>query len=237
MKIAISMISLNEKEHIKRAIASCGFADYICLIDGQSTDRTVQLASSMANKIGVKFIKRVKPWQTHFGEQRQAALQLVPEDADWWIRLDSDEQYSPLFQENIRALLESLPENCAAARIRQVNLIEPGIYSAARGGWETWPRIFRNIRHENKSAWMWEGQVHEYCRLMTLQGLIDPDAITLNLSVLHYGWLSIQRRQDREKLYATIPGSGFEIGSLVTREHTPRLLPELAFREEYQGRF
>lgn len=231
MKIAISMISLNEKSYIKQAIASCDFADYVCLADGGSRDGTLQKAAAAARQADIEFIKKKARWADHFGNQRQEALMLVPEDVDWWIRLDCDEEYPALFRQNIRALLESLPDDCLAARIKQINLIDEGIYSAGRGGWETWPRIFRNLRHDGDSAWHWQGQVHEYCRLMTLRGLIDPEPANLNLSVIHYGWLSKERRQNREKLYLQMPGSGFEAGSLTAREHVPRMLPYLAFEE------
>ena len=229
MKIAVSIITLNEKDYIKQALASCTFADCIYLLDGGSTDRTIQKAMAGAKEAKTELVYKTKDWADHFGDQRQHALRLVADDVDWWLRLDADEIYPPLFQDNIRDLLANLAENVMATRIRQMNLIDKsGIYSSSRGGWETWPRIFRNVRHQDKPAWEWLGQIHEYCRLMTLQGLVDPKTVSLNLSVNHYGWLSEERRQDREELYLNMPGSGFEPGSLTKRTHQARLLPSLA---------
>jgi glycosyltransferase involved in cell wall biosynthesis len=227
LKIAISMIMLDDHKYIKRAITSCSFADLIVAVDGGSTDGTVPLCVKAANEIRVDCHIEEVPWRKHFAQQRQAALRMVPPEIDWWIRIDSDEVYPPPFIDNIRGMLELVPDDCQCVRIRQNNLIiDESLYSAARGGWETWPRIFRNIRLEDGSpAWNWVDQVHEHCSLMTKKGLIDPDPLIFNLSVTHHGWLDQERRESRESLYSTMPGSGFEAGSLTQRTHIVKEMP------------
>ncbi len=221
MKIVVSMITLNEEQYIQKAVESCEFADDIVIADGGSTDKTYQILS----KIEGIWIGQ-PTWANHFGDQRQHSLDLVPNDADWWMRLDSDERYSQSFIKNIRPMLESIPDHIMAIRIRQVNLVQDeNHYSARRGGWETHPRIFRNVRlPDGKSAWKWVGQVHEYCRLLTVNGLTDPETYTLNLPVIHYGWLNEERRAEREELYTGMKGSGFQAGSLTQRRHVMREL-------------
>ncbi len=227
MKIYVSMIALNEAQYIHKAVSSCGFADEIVVVDGGSEDGTTNLIHIAAQEIGVVNHTIERLWGNHFGNQRQLSLLMVSDEADWWVRLDSDEVYPPVFVENIRSLLESVPDDCLCVRIRQVNLVDDSQhYSAARGGWETWPRIFRNIRLPDGSpAWKWIGQVHETPRLMGKTGLVDPEPITFNLPVIHYGWLSDTRRQEREELYVEMNGSGFKAGSLTKRTHVVRELP------------
>lgn len=228
MKIYVSMITLNEQEYIEAAIKSCEFAEKIVIVDGGSEDDTVEVLNNVkiSNKLFVEFY----PWENHFGNQRQKALDMVPPDCDWWLRIDSDEVFPELFQWNIVALLESLPEEIVAARIKQLNLLTETEYSANRGGWETWPRIFRNIRLlDDSSAWRWTGQVHEHCQLMTRDGLVDPVKVAnLNLTVIHRGWLDGGRRQDREDLYSGIAGSGVtKRGDLTERRHVIREVPPI----------
>lgn len=228
MQIAISMIALNEEAYIYDAIKSCSFANDVVVVDGGSEDKTTNLIHVAAGEIGIEDNTHEVKWDNHFGVQRTESLALVPEHCDWWMRLDSDEVYSQSYIENIRRLLEGLPEDCLCARIRQINLVgDVSLYSAARGGWETWPRIFRNIRlPDGRSAWRWIGQVHEVPRLMTKKGLIDPEPVSLNLPVVHYGWLNAERRQDREDLYVGMEGSGFKAGSLTERNHVIRRVPK-----------
>ena len=69
MKISVSMIALNEKNFIARALSSCTFADEIVVVDGGSTDGTVQILQSHSK---VKLIHH--PWDNHFGRQREISL-------------------------------------------------------------------------------------------------------------------------------------------------------------------
>lgn len=226
MKIVVSLIMLDEEQFIEQAIESLHFADQLVAIDGGSTDDTVALCARTAKRIGVDCHIKEVTWADHFGDQRQVALSLVPTDAEWWLRIDSDEVFPPLFVENIRPILERVDDKWQCARIIQNNLVgDETLYSAARGGWETWPRIFKNIRQGEKSAWHWIGQVHEHCQLMTKTGLKDPEPLNFNLSVTHRGWLSQQRREDREDLYIKMPGSSFQKGSLTERSHIVKELP------------
>jgi glycosyltransferase involved in cell wall biosynthesis len=231
VKIAVSMITLNEERYIRQALASCDFADTVAIVDGGSTDGT----HDIIKEFGMPRVRGiVLPWENHFGNQRQRSLKFVDSDTDWIIRLDADEQFPPVFRQNIRTLLAGLPENIIACRIRQVNLVyDEHTYSAARGGWETWPRIWRNLRLPDGSpAWQWQGQVHEYTKLMTDKGLVECDEsriATLNVPVLHYGWLDRSRREEREALYSKMKGSGFAPGDLVNRSHVAKELADVYF--------
>ncbi len=230
MKLAISLITQNEQNYIGGAVGSCTFADYICVVDGGSEDNTEKVARKACPK-GADLIWQMVPWSDHFGNQRQHALHLVPYDADWWLRVDSDERYSQDFIEGIREVLEGLPEEILAVRIRQTNLYpDEEHYAASHGGWETWPRIFRNQQlPDGRHGYQWVGQVHEHLMWLTTEGLIDiPEekVVTWNAQVYHYGWLEKARREEREDQYAEMPGSGVEKrGDLTERNYVVKELP------------
>ena len=79
MKISVSMIVLNEQDHIARALSSCTFADEIIVVDGGSTDRTQEILQSHDK---VRIVRH--PWTGHFGDQRQISLEHCT--GDWMIR-------------------------------------------------------------------------------------------------------------------------------------------------------
>lgn len=211
MNIAASLISLNEEEYIFSAIESLGgVIDEIYLVDGGSTDKTLQVAFAAAKKIKAKLYYEVIEWPHDFARQRNSCLRLMSGNVDWWLRLDCDEALPKITKAGLRPTLEALPGAVTSVRLRQVNLISLSTYSSERGGWETWPRIF-----QGKEGWEWTGSVHEHCS--------KPNEIVadLNMPVVHYGWLNRQRRLDREIEY------GMEPGSLADRTHMSKPVPFL----------
>lgn len=221
LKIAVSMITLNEEAYIRQALESCSFADEIFVTDGFSEDGTV----AAFKDFDVTY--EHAEWPNDFSAQRNRSLALIPADFDWWMRLDADEVYSENLMQSIRYLLERVPPEYYGLRVRQVNLVKDEYtYSAGRGGWETWPRIFRNIRlKDGRPAWHWLGQVHEHPVMITDRGYTEALCLNYNVPVIHYGWLSQERREEREQQYLGIEGSGFKKGALVNRIHAERSVP------------
>ncbi len=86
MKIAVYAISKNEEAFIQRCIESAKDADYFVLADTGSTDQTVRLAREAGATVHEI---TVSPWR--FDHARNAALALVPSDADVCVALDVDE--------------------------------------------------------------------------------------------------------------------------------------------------
>ena len=233
MKIACSMIALNEEQYIGNAIESIAeYTDVLTLVDGGSTDKTVDLARGICKKSGIEFILKTKFWNNDFACSRNESLSLVPSDVDWWFRIDADETFGTKIANSINNVLLNIKTEIRAVSIKQVNLVDVDqktktlFYSAGRGGWETHPRFFRNLRlPDMSSAWRWTGQVHEYCQLLTKQGLVYPENVaSWNVSSIHWGWLSQERRSEREDLYEQIPGSHIAKGSLTKRSHTVKTL-------------
>lgn len=234
MKIGVSMIALNEADYVERCMRSCDCVDVVAMVDGGSTDATLEVAIGSLGAVNPDclWLSQTVPWANNFGAQRQHAYGLLMSGPDenyeppgWWMRIDSDEAYSPVFRRGIRRLLEELPTHIVAVRVRQTNLYpDPAHYVANIGGWETWPRIFRT-----GLPYRWVGAVHEHVQVMTRDGLQDipeEQIVTWNADVYHYGWLDRRRRADREDLYSQIPGSGVtKRGDLSDRDYHIRAVP------------
>ncbi|WP_246831796.1 glycosyltransferase family 2 protein [Thioclava sp. F36-6] len=91
----------DEERHVARAIRSLdGIADRIFIVDSGSTDRTVEIAEEMGAEV------RFNPWRNH-ASQYNWALDQLPADTDWVLRLDADE----IVTEALRAqIAETLPK-------------------------------------------------------------------------------------------------------------------------------
>lgn len=96
MKVAVYAISKDEESFIKRCIDSAKDADYFVLADTGSADRTVEIARE--NGAIVHSIT-VRPWR--FDVARNAALSLVPADADVCVAIDIDEVLEPGWREEV----------------------------------------------------------------------------------------------------------------------------------------
>ena len=86
MKIAAYTICLNELQHCERWADSIKDADYRVVLDTGSTDGTVERLRELGVTV---YEQRITPWR--FDVARNAALSMVPLDADVCISLDMDE--------------------------------------------------------------------------------------------------------------------------------------------------
>ena len=96
MKVIVYTICKNEQRNLEAWLENVAEADEIVLVDTGSTDNTLIGARYAADKLGGKLKLHqitVQPWR--FDDARNAALALVPADADICISLDLDERLSP----------------------------------------------------------------------------------------------------------------------------------------------
>jgi len=112
LKIAAVILTLNEQKHIKDCIKHHGpHVDYVIVVDGGSTDGTLEIANILADRV------EQRPKITDFGEERQYAWGLVPEDTEWTLFIDADERFHDLLLPNIEEIItgvvEQYPETIA----------------------------------------------------------------------------------------------------------------------------
>lgn len=148
MTLTVVILTKNEECHITRALTSVApFAERIFVIDSGSTDRTVELA------IGAGAEVLENPWVNH-AVQVNWALDHLPADTDWVLRLDADEVVTAELAREIREELDDVPEYIAGIYVsrRMAFLRKPIRY----GG--VFPvrlvRLFRYGKGRCENRWM-----------------------------------------------------------------------------------
>lgn len=95
--LSVFLIVQNEEAYLAETLASLrGVADEIVVLDGGSTDRTVEIAEAHGARV------EHRPFDD-FGKQKQAALELTM--GDWVLSLDADERLSPALAQEIREVI------------------------------------------------------------------------------------------------------------------------------------
>ena len=171
-RISACLIVQDEQERIAAALQSVAFCDETIVVDGGSSDSTVEIARTA----GARVIEN--PWPG-FAAQRNVALDAA--SGAWIIEVDADERVSPALRRSIQTLIEQPPAGrsmavCALRNRFLGGLLGPSAkYPAYRA------RIFRRetYRHDESRA-VHEGiEPHE--RPIVLDGDLEHElAGTLN---------------------------------------------------------
>lgn len=164
--LGVAIIALNAQTRLAQCLDALRFADKIVVVDGGSTDRTVDIALAH----GALVISA--PEWPGFGPQKNRAVEAL--DTDWILSIDTDEVVTPELAASIRE----------AIRTPRANVYELDRLSNFCGRWMThsgwrpdWvPRLFKR-----DTARFSIDLVHE--RL-----LFDGAATRLNGHLLHYSF-------------------------------------------------
>lgn len=98
MKLSLAIATHNEEKNIAACIESCrNLATEVVIVDGSSTDRTVEIAKSL----GAKVIVADNPRMFHINKQK--AIDCAT--GDWILQLDADERVTPELAGEIRKVL------------------------------------------------------------------------------------------------------------------------------------
>ena len=99
-RLAAIVLTYNEQKHIEDCIESVQFADWVLVYDSYSTDQTVALAEGA----GATVIQN--PFE-NYAQQRNAALDVAKDKADWVLFVDADERVTTELADKIRQTLEN----------------------------------------------------------------------------------------------------------------------------------
>jgi glycosyltransferase involved in cell wall biosynthesis len=101
-RFSACLIAQNEQENLPRALQSVrGIADEIVVVDGGSTDRTLEIARKCGARVSVR------PFTNHAEQKNYAALLA----SHYWIfLLDADEELSDELMASVRKWKEQAPE-------------------------------------------------------------------------------------------------------------------------------
>ena len=100
MKLSLCLATHNEEANIHYPLDSCiDFVDEVIIVDGRSSDKTVEIAKSYGSKVKVYVVDN--PPMFHINKQK--ALDLA--SGDWILQLDADEEVSPELAKEIRKVI------------------------------------------------------------------------------------------------------------------------------------
>jgi glycosyltransferase involved in cell wall biosynthesis len=210
-KVSVTIITLNEAEHIAGAIDSASWADEIVLVDSGSTDDTVAIARSKGARV------ETRAW-TGYVDQKNFAHSLASND--WIFSLDADERIPPPLASEVRSLLATEPPR-KGYRMPRV------AYHLGR-----WMRTtdfypdFQTRLYDRRSA-RWTGlHVHESVA-------VDGGAGQLVNELQHYSFRDLRDQLDRINHYTTLAARqmherGQRTGPLALLAH-----PSAAFLRNY----
>jgi glycosyltransferase involved in cell wall biosynthesis len=162
MKIAATIITLNEERNIARAIESLRCCDQIVVLDSGSVDRTVELAANL----GAMVVE--DSWRGYANQKNFAAEHA---QYDWILSLDADEALSEALEGEIWNLKKRGPTCDAYTMPRLAQYLGRWILHS---GW--YPD--RKVRLYNRSKAQWAGDfVHESVKVQGRVGHLESNLL------------------------------------------------------------
>ncbi len=191
MKIAATIITLNEERNIARAMESLRCCDQVVVLDSGSVDRTVELASNL----GAKVVEQSWPG---YANQKNRAADFA--DHDWILSLDADEALSEGLEGEIWNLKKKGPTFDAYTMPRLAQYMGRWILHS---GW--YPD--RKVRLYNRHKAKWVGDfVHESVKVEGTVGHLESN-------LLHFTCDSLSEHLKTLDRYTTLAAE-----ELVARE-------------------
>lgn len=224
--ISACLIVQNEQERLSAALASIDFCDEIVVVDGGSTDRTVQIA----REAGARVIESRWPG---FAAQRNVALDAAT--SDWIIEIDADERVSPRLRTSIETLLSAPPPDIgmAVCALRNRFLGKPIGPSAKYPAYRS--RIFRRGAYAHDSS----REVHEGLEPHERPVVLDGDLEHELASTLGEALLDTWRYARLESLHLEAPATAraYAIGISLrpTAKWLYRTIIEGGWRDGWRG--
>jgi glycosyltransferase involved in cell wall biosynthesis len=202
--VSVTIITLNDADHIAAAIDSASWADEVIVVDCGSTDGTVDLVRAKGAAI------TTRAW-TGYVDQKNHAASLARHD--WIFSLDADERIPPALAAEIRALLASEPPH-HGYRVPRVTF--------HLGRWMRTTDFYPDFqtRLYDRRAAQWRGKyVHESVS-------VDGPAGQLKNELQHYSYKDLRDHLERINRYSTLAArqmheAGRRAGPLDLLIHPP----------------
>jgi glycosyltransferase involved in cell wall biosynthesis len=183
-RLSLIVITKNEEASIERCLRSAaGIADEIVVVDGASTDRTLEIARSFGARI-----LEPKDWPG-FGPQKQRAQNAA--SGEWILSLDSDEWIEEGLVREIENVLRD-PDAAPGYRMPRRNRFIGEI--VRHGGW--WPDYVLRLYRRERGRFN-DNLVHESV-------IVDGEIGTLKNPIEHNTIVSAEDADGKVERYSEI---------------------------------
>jgi glycosyltransferase involved in cell wall biosynthesis len=181
-KVSVTIVTLNEAEHIAAAIDSAAWADEIVVVDSGSADETVAIARAKGART------EYREW-TGYVDQKNFAAGLAGND--WIFSLDADERIPPLLASEVRDVLSVEPAH-GGYRVPRVT------YHLGRWIRSTdfYPDYQTRLYDRRRAKWTGR-YVHESVRVEEPPGQLTHE-------IEHYSYRDLHDHLDRINTYTTL---------------------------------
>lgn len=198
-KISVTIIALNEKDHIAKAIESAKWADEILVVDSGSSDGTVEIAKNM----GVRVLHR--EWQG-YGSQKNFAQENAKND--WILNIDADEEVSPELATEIQEIFNNKSKK---SDFKGYRFPRKTFYLGRwirHGGW--YPNYLVRLADRRHARWT-EPEIHEALQVSGSVGSLQSpilhytfddieDQVRTNLKYARYGSNELRKKNQKRSL-------------------------------------
>ena len=211
MRIAATLITLNEEANLPRALSSLSVCDEVVVVDSGSTDRTLEIA----RRAGARIVQNAWP-----GYAAQKNLAAESASCEWVLALDADEALSPELSAEIARIKVAGADHDAYSFPRRARYLGRWI---RHSGW--YPD--RKVRLYRRDRGRWVGDyVHESV-------LVDGTVGELRGDLLHYTCDSLSAHLRTLDRYTTLAAQ--QMAARGGRPSLARMLlsPPWAFLRSY----
>ena len=158
-KLSVVILTRNEEPRIARCLESVRWADDIVVVDGLSTDRTVEIC----RQFGARVIPHA--FSGSFAEERNLGMRHAT--AEWVLQIDADDVVTPAFRTAVEVLLQGASQHAANKFRRKSYLM--GRFMRYGGWYHYLPNL---VRREDVR---YVGDVHERPVVEGTIGVLDAD--------------------------------------------------------------
>ena len=195
--LTVVILTKNEEDKIARCLSSVQWADEIIVVDGESTDRTVEICRSF----GATVITH--QFSGSFAAERNLGMERA--QTDWVLQIDADDVVTPEFRQAADAVLRGSSPHAAYQFYRRSVLLGRVM---RHGGWYyTVPNLVRRDRVR------YEGLVHE-------RPAVDGTIGALHADIEHHPCEDLTTFIARHNRYTTLQAQELRRtrGALTPRE-------------------
>ncbi len=223
MEFAVYAIAKNEASNVDRFMRSCkacGLPVYV--LDTGSTDKTVQKLKAHG---AIVKEQRIEPWR--YDVARNAALAMVPENVDYVIRLDLDEELQQPAWNEFALALEDKGFNSEGYRLHNLPLLCKD-FTRVNHLFQLDASIPDSISYHNcihlRHGYEWKYAAHEI--IVPKEGFTDKLITVDHVLIKHYP------PKNRVHTYSKILQAAYDAGERDARM-TFMLGRDLYFEKEY----